>query len=178
MPFSCSAWHGLDPPGQRPPKGSWPPPCLAPVPLPFLGTFWQMDRKGLLSNPSWEGGFPGGRDLRVAACLRPWGSFTSRCEASFQAQGWAVGSSVRKGCGAEVWWMAIRPPEASLYSVGSVWALSLERAGGREEVSGWRQGCRNPCSSVPFSRVPACHRERGRKGVVVPANKKLSKDWS
>lgn len=111
----------------------------------------------------------------MAACLRPWGSFTSRCEASFQAQGWAVGSSVRKGCGAEVWWMAIRQSEASLAHLEVCGHCPWRGQAGVKRCLGVSQGCRNPCSSVPFSRVPACHRERGRKGVVVPANKSCQK---
>ena len=49
-------------------------------------------------------------------------------------------------------------------SVGSVRALSLERVAGVKLCLGVSWGYRNPCSSVPLSRVPACHRERERRG--------------
>ena len=101
--------------------------------------------------------------LRVAPCLRPWGSFIRKCEASFQAQGWAVGISARNGCGAEVWWMVIRQSGGPC-SVGSVRVLSLERVGGCELVSGCEPGLQKSlllCPPLPSPCLPQGEREKG-----------------
>lgn len=114
-PSLCSAHRTLDPPGQRPPKGPWPPPAWLPV-LSALPGEPSADGQKRPAQILPEGETQVGGIWRVAACLRPWGSFTSRCEASFQAQGWAVGSSGEEGMWSWKWWMAIRPSEASLLS--------------------------------------------------------------
>ena len=76
-----------------------------------------------------------------------------------------------------MWWMAIRQ-SGGPFSVGSVRALPLERVGVKWCL-GVSRGYRNPCSSVPLSQVPACHRERERRGGGTSqwVSTKAVKDW-